>query len=76
MLVITHSSLEGRVSQEMEDGVEFLKAEGITVSTSLQVKGHKTSLAGSSKNEHVSLRNSVLSCSKHQWWWRIHYQPW
>lgn len=65
MLVNTHSFLEGRVSQDMEGGVDFLKAEGITVSTSLQVKGHRTSLVGSRKNEHVSFRNSVLSWSKH-----------
>ena len=32
MLINTHSSLEGRVSREMEDDAEFLKAEGTTVS--------------------------------------------
>lgn len=39
-----HSSLEGRVSREMEDDEEILKAERTMVSISLQVEGHRTSL--------------------------------
>lgn len=34
MLVNIHSSLEGKMSQEMEDDAEFLKAEGTIVSIS------------------------------------------
>lgn len=64
-LVNTHSFLEGRVFQEMEGDVGVFKAEGTTMSISLQVKGHRIFLFISCTNERVFFRNNILAWSKH-----------
>lgn len=76
MLVKIHSSLEGGVSWEMEYDAEFLKAEGTTVSISLQAEGHGTSLLVPCMNGCAFFRNNIGAWSKHCWWKRIHYDPW
>lgn len=76
MLVNIHSSLQGRVSQEMEDDAEFLKAEATTMSMSLWVEGHRTSLFTSFMNERAFFRNNICAWSKQCWRWRIHYDTW
>lgn len=65
MLANIHSSLEGRVFQEMEGDVGVFMAEGTTMSISLQVEGHRIFLFISCTNECVFFRNNILAWSKH-----------
>lgn len=60
MLVNIHSSLEGRVFQEMEGDVGVFMAEGTTMSMSLHVEGHRIFLFISCTNECVFFRNNIM----------------